>query len=158
MQAFEKEFIDFFVGVFRGFGMDSLSAKLVAILYMEPEEVSMEDLAKKTGYCLASVSNKLRFLESVGQIQRRKHPGTKKVYYYMHKDIARVLKGKLEKSRQSCIGPMKEVLPRIIGKYRNAKMGPKEKAKMAIINDYYRQVTKIEKMMEKMMDYLENLS
>ena len=150
MQKFEEEFVDFVTEMFASFGMDKLSSKLVALLYIEPKELSMDQLSKITGYCKASILNKTRMLEGTGIIVRRKKPGTKKVFFYMDKDLLRIMKRKYEMAYQKEIIPVKENVPRIIAKYKNAKMSEKDKKKMKIIKDYYKQMLKIEKMFDKL--------
>ena len=55
MKRFENDFLDFLTETSQKKNMDSLSSKLIAILYIEPREVSIEELAKRTGYSLASI-------------------------------------------------------------------------------------------------------
>ena len=81
MDELEKEWMAAFNKIAKSFGLDDLSSKVVSVLYLEPEEVPMEDLAKKTGYSLASISNTMRVLGNMGFVQRIKKPGTKKIYF-----------------------------------------------------------------------------
>ena len=129
MQKFETEFKDFITEMFRSFGLDLLSSKLVALLFIEPGTISMDDLSKKTGYCKASILNKTRLLEGTGIITRKKNPGSKKIYFYMDKNILKIMKRKYELAYQKEIIPAKNQVPKIISKYKDTKMSKKDKEK-----------------------------
>lgn len=152
----EKEMREFAEQVFRNFGLDILSSKIIAILYTEPEEVALEELSKKTGYSLASISNKTRFLENVEMIEKVKKPGSKKVYYYMEKDLFKMMQKKLEKAYEAEINPAKQKVPEIIEKYKNKKLNEKSKKKLEIMQNYYQQIIKLDKVFRQMQVRLKN--
>ncbi len=157
MQRLEQEFIDFMTDIFSDFGLDRLSAKLVGILFIEPGELSMDQLSKKTGYCLASILNKMKILEGIGVIERRKKPGTKKVFFYMDKDIFRIMQKKFDMAYQKEVLPVKEKLPRLIERYKEKDMGKKEIEKFRIIKRYYRQMLQLEKMFDRIHSTIDEL-
>lgn len=156
MKPFEQEFIDFIGQVFQGFGLDSLSSTLVGIIFLEPKEISMDELAEKTGYSLASLSNKLRALESMKIVRRVSKPGSKKAYYYIEKDVCEIMRRKLQAMYEQFITPAKTTLPVIIEKYRNAKLSSDEKQKMDIIINYHKQLLDVEKCLDKHIKELES--
>ena len=82
MQNIDQEFVEFFSRLLRSIGLDDLSSKIVAILYIEDREISMEEIAKMTGYSLASISNKMKLLETLAMVQRINRPGTKSCLLY----------------------------------------------------------------------------
>ncbi|MFC1741780.1 GbsR/MarR family transcriptional regulator [Nanoarchaeota archaeon] len=155
MKPFEQEFIDFIEQTFQRFGLDSLCSRIVGIVFLEPNEVSMEDLAKKTGYSLASLSNKLRFLESAKMVKRIKKPGTKKSFYYIEKDVYQIMQRKMQAMRDQFMTPAKTILPNIIEKHKNTKMTAVEKEKMDIIIKYHKQLLEVDKCFEKHLKELE---
>ena len=157
MKQFEKDFINFGISVFKSFGLDNLSAKIFSILYIEPKEVSMDDLAKRTGYSLASVSNKMKMFEGLGMAQRVKKPGTKKVYHYMNKSIFNLMKKKFELAYQKEVLPAKEIIPQILEKHKNVKLNKEETEKMKIIKNYYKQMLEVEKMLKSLHLCMEKL-
>ena len=63
METLENEFTDFMVKVMHGMGFDTLSSKLFSLTFLGPDEVSLDELEKKTGYSAASVCNKMNFME-----------------------------------------------------------------------------------------------
>lgn len=153
--SIKEEFGNFSENVFMNFGMDNVSAKATCILFMSPKEVAIEDLANETGYSLASISNKMRMLERIGMIKRVKKPKSKKVYYYMEKDIIKIFRNKIEIARQVEIDPAKKLIPEMIKKYDQKKLGEKEKEHLKIIKNYYKQVLKAEKGIEVLLKELE---
>lgn len=149
MHDFEKEFIDFEAEVGKNAGMDPLASKIFMILFLEPAEVSMEELAERTGYSLASIHNKMKLLERVGHVKRIQKPGTKKVYYFMEKDMMKTFLEIMESTYNQRIKPTIQFLPSLIEKYKSSKLTEEETQKMAIIKRYYSQLVKVEKFMDK---------
>ena len=77
----------------------------------------------------------MKNLETLGMAQRVKKPGTKKVYFYMEKDLAKTNIRKLKASHEYLIKPMKERLPEIIDKYKDKVKTDKDKKKLKIIEN-----------------------
>lgn len=152
-KTLESEFIDFIIQVNKSFGLDSLSSRLSALIYLSPVEISMDDLSKKTGYSLASISNKMKIIENTGKVKKIKKPGSKKIYYYMDKKISDVIKQHMEKSYAEIIHPATEFLPILIKKYENTSNNEKEILKM--IKNYYKEMITLNKSWKKMLDLLE---
>ena len=75
MESLDQQFTDFYRVIGRSYNFDDLTTLIYARLFIDPDEVAMEDLAKETGYSLASVSNKLKILETCGVVTRRTRPG-----------------------------------------------------------------------------------
>ncbi|MBW2967866.1 hypothetical protein KY362_05255 [Candidatus Woesearchaeota archaeon] len=157
MKDFEREFIDFAAGVWQSFGLDPLSSQLVGIIFLEPEEVSMEDLAKKTGYSLPSLSNKLRMLEGLMLVKRVKKPGTKKAFYYIEKDVYSIMLRKLQSMQDRFIQPAKNTIPGIIERNKGSRMNADEKRKMEMIQTYYKQLLEVETCLAKHRQALEKM-
>ncbi len=149
MHDFEREFIDFEAEVGKNAGMDPLASTIFMMLFLEPGELSMEELAERTGYSLASIHNKMKILERVGHVKKIRKPGTKKVFYYMEKDMMKNFFEIMENTYLTRVKPTIAFLPELIGKYKNAKLTETEKQKMEIIKKYNSQLMKVEKMMEK---------
>ena len=150
MHAFEKEFIDFEAEVGKNAGMDPLASRLFMILFLEPAELSMEELAGRTGYSLASIHNKMKLLEKVGHVKKLSKPGTKKVFYFMEKDMIKTFKGMMETLYRQRVQPTREFLPHLIEKYKSARLTDAERQKMEIIKKYYSQLVKVEGVMDKL--------
>ena len=157
METLEKEFMTIFLNMGRTYGLEDLPLKVVGILYIEPEEVSMEEVCKRTGYSLASVSNTMRLLENVGMVKRIRKPKTKKVFFYMDKNIFELNIKKL-KAIIEIIKPVKEILPQIIGKYKNKAKDEKARKKLQVMENYYKQVVEFEKIIDSWVQDLGKIS
>ncbi len=147
MKQMDKDILEFTEQIFRNLGLDALSSKLIGILYPEPKEMSIELLAKKTGYSLASVSTKMKFLENIEFVKKVKKPGSKKVYYYMEKDALKILDNKFEKVIHAEVEPVKENVPKLVKKYKDKKLDEKSRKKLEIMKNYHRQMLKLEKIL-----------
>ncbi len=143
MKEFEKEFLEFISGTFQRFGLDSLSSQMVGILFLEPDEVAMEDLAKRTGYSLASVSTRMRQLEDMYMVKKVKKPGTKRSFYFMDKDIYCLMLQKIDAMERLYLSPAKTVIPGILDKQKQGKLSTEDRKKVEIIQKYHKQLTEL---------------
>ncbi|MBN2014346.1 MAG: hypothetical protein JW778_04125 [Candidatus Altiarchaeota archaeon] len=148
MDEFDSAAIEFMANLGRNHGLGELQSKVIGLLYIEPEEISLEEIAEKTGYSLASISNTMKMLEAFGMVQRIKKPRTKKVYFYMEKNLARLNIMKLNAVLNNFIKPNKDILPALIEKYRNKVRDEKSKKKLRIVENYYKQMLEFEEITE----------
>lgn len=158
MDEIEKEFIDLFQTYMNSMGLDGLSCRLVAILYIEPGPLSMDDLMGMTSYSRASISNCMRILEKVGVVSRVRRPGTKKAFFYMEKDIVKLNRQKIVKVRENFMNPLKKSMPSLITKFREKELDERSTEKLRIIEGYYTQVIGFEKVLDHLEEDLENIS
>jgi len=114
----KNEFIELIAENRKVNGLDELSSKIIGILFIEPEEVALDELANRTGYSLSAVSTALKFIERAGIVKRSKKPKSKKVYFYMGKDILAMFLQIMRRKYEKIILPSKQKLPRIIEKYK----------------------------------------
>jgi len=158
MEELDKDVMEFFSTLMKSCGLNDLSAKVIGALYIEPEEVSMEYLARKTGYSLASICNTMKMVEIMGMVQRIKKPGTNKVFFYMEKDLIKLNALKLHAALNNFIKPAKETLPQIIEKYKGKARDEKSKQKLRIIENYYTQLLQFEGILDEFVKKLEGMS
>ena len=158
METLEQEAIDFFSNIGKSYGLKDLTMKIFAILYLESEEVAMDDIAGRTGYSLASICNAAKILENLGMVQRRKKPGTRKVFFYTEKNLVKLNIQKLRMAQESFVRSIKLSLPPIIEKYKKKARNDEEKRKLKILEDYLKQVQDFEFILEKWRKDLEKLS
>ncbi|MBP2030314.1 DNA-binding transcriptional regulator GbsR (MarR family) [Methanohalophilus levihalophilus] len=137
-------------------GFDSISSKIVAVLFIEPREISLEELSQKTGYSLSAVSTAMKGLDGLHVVKRIKKPGSRKVFFYLDKNIIsagiQILKTKYEK----VIAPSKRVLPEIIEKYK-FEDSENSREELEIIQMYYLQLQKYEKLIKDFLDAMEEV-
>lgn len=157
MKELEQEFMSYLCMMGKVYGLEDVPLKVFGILFLEPEEISMEEIAQKTGYSLASISNSMRFLESIGQVDRIRKPGSKKVYFRLDKDLVKWNIRKLEVLQQVTMRQAKEKLPPLIKKYHEKARTPEDKKKVEIIDYYYRQILLFEKITNRWKKELEDI-
>jgi HTH-type transcriptional regulator, osmoprotectant uptake regulator len=158
MDQLEKDFIDYFNTAGRAFAWGDMPTTVIAILYIEPDAVAMEDLAKRTGYSLASISNMMKMLETMNVVRRVKKPKTRKVYFYMEKDIVKLNKQKLVMAYEVGVKPAMEILPSLIEKHKNKTKDANAQKKYEIVQDYFRQMTQFEKLLKHMIEDMDQIS
>jgi len=157
MDNLSKDFLEFFQTATGLQGIDASIGTILGVLFMEPEEISMKELAEKTGYSLASICNKIKILEPSGIVKRIRHPHTKKAFLCMEKDMSQIIKSLLLTKQKSVIALGKEKLPELIKKYRNEKLTDEQKKKLMIMEHYYHDLLKFELMINHMVKKLEEL-
>jgi len=157
MDDIDKDFIEMYRGFGTAMGLDNLFITLFAKLYIEPEELAMDELAKETGYSLASVSNKIKMLEAMGIVKRTRKPGSKKIFLYAEKDFLKMTKNHLVKKEENCINFVKAKLPDIIKKYKNKVKTERAKGKLRILENYYNQILKFESLIANIRKEIEKL-
>lgn len=136
-------------------GLDELSARIISILYVEPDEISLEELAERTSYSPSAVSTTMKMMVETGRIKRLKKTGTRKAYFYMEKDritqYVRMLKNRYEK----IVLPAKNGMPGIIEEYHKSD-APQEE--LDIAENYYKQVIALEEVFKKSIELMEDAS
>jgi DNA-binding transcriptional regulator GbsR (MarR family) len=118
----------------------------------------MDGLAKKTGYSLASISTTMKMLEPAGFVQRRRKPGTRKVFFHMEKNLAVINIHKLRAAKELMLKSARRALPNIIAKHKKRLTDMESKQKLKIVEGYYRQLEEFETMMDKWTKDLEEMS
>jgi len=134
-------------------GLDEATARIVAVLFLEPKELSLEELAKKSGYSLSSTSTSIKFMEASWMITKFKKPHSKKIYLKIENDIMSVMLKILMHKREAIIKGTKEKLPLIIEEYKKSKA---DKQELKIIERYYRDVIIGEKIISEMIRRIES--
>jgi DNA-binding transcriptional regulator GbsR (MarR family) len=152
-KTLDDKFITFMTKSFETFGFDKLSSTIFVILYLEEDMLTMEDIAKKTGYSLASVCNSIKSLERTSFLKVTHRPKTKRHYFTVEKNLADHMKLMIQMIRKAKIEPAKEALPAIITQYKNLKTKDKStRYKLGLIEDFYKHTLKL----EKITDFMES--
>jgi DNA-binding transcriptional regulator GbsR (MarR family) len=157
MDEIDKDFIEMYQSLGGAPGFDELLLTLFAKLYIEPEDMAMDDLAKETGYSLASICNKVKLLESMGVVKRMRKPGSKKIFLYTEKSFIDIVKDTLMKKEELNIKVVKEKVPVLINKYKKKARSDKDKRKLKILEDYYEQIIKFERLIKHIKEDIENM-
>lgn len=146
----EKEFTTLMEKLCLMEGLDSLLSKIIALAFISPEEISMDEIAEKTGYSLASISLKANMLAQLGIISKTGKPHSRKQYLYMEKDVMKMALAHVKKDlTQTEI--IKSELPAIIEKFEKQAKKEEDQKKLKIIKKYYNQSTKIQSVLIKII-------
>lgn len=150
LQAFE----DIQFRIAKSYGLTTVQSKILAVLAIEPEAVCMDELTKRTGYSLASISNAIKVLERFGMIIKTKKPGSKKIYVDDRRDLIGKMHEQILQVQQNEIEPLKNELPHIIKELKGIKESKDKKLKeqISIIKDHYDQALLLEKVLEKVKE------
>ncbi|MFH1142274.1 MAG: hypothetical protein V1695_01015 [Candidatus Uhrbacteria bacterium] len=151
---FETDLHKLAYSIAKSYGFDAVGAKMFVSLYIEPSEISLDELAKKTGYSLSAISTKAAALEALGVVQRIKKPGSRKVYLYMEKNLYTINRNKLKMVINSHIVPVRTKLPQILKKHERkiqAGKDERQKAQLKIMQSYLEQLTVMEKLINDMI-------
>jgi len=149
MKELEEEFSQLFTAMFSGFGLPELSLRVLALLYLEPGELAMDEIAGRTGYSLASISTTMKTLENAGFAQRRKRPATRKIFFSMDKSLAKINIRRLQAAQRHVIDPAKQGIPCIIEKFAARAKDERSRQQLKIIESYHRQLAVFETLIAK---------
>ncbi len=163
MNNLEKKFTDFIqkAGAAQGIN-DGLFLNLFALLYLEPKEISMDELAEKTGYSLASVSNKVKQIElwfgNMADLRRINKPGTRKIYLYLEKDFdpVKMIKDALYRKYKYAIKAAKSELPGMIEEGKKSSSN-KVKEQTKNLEKYYNRMNELERVIGKLLECMDDI-
>lgn len=88
----EKKVIETFAGVASALGYSDLHGRILAVLLVENQPVSLQEIAHKTNYSLSTISLSIDFLEILGVIKKVKRNSDRKVYVRLDADLLDCLK------------------------------------------------------------------
>ena len=120
MDNIEKDIVEYFKKIGAVQGLDELTSTIIGILYTAIDAITMEDIVRKTGYSLASVSNKVKVLADFGIIKKYTKPGNKKIYLHIEKDHMKMIKSGLAIIEKKLEITKKEI-PLILKKHKKSK-------------------------------------
>ncbi|MEM4755814.1 MAG: hypothetical protein QW594_01645 [Candidatus Woesearchaeota archaeon] len=167
MNALQEQFARFFMEAAKLQGIhDDALVQIWAVLYLEPEEISMEELAEMTGYSLSTISMKLKILESLTPLKKYHKPRTKKIFVFMEKDILFHAKEVLTKKQKALIELGKQQLPKLIAQAIAQEQNKKSKEskqeaflrkrkQRQILESYYTQLLEFETILASMLALLD---
>ncbi len=148
----KEELIELVAGIQRSKGLDELSSRLTGILFIETKELTLKELAKRSGYSTSAVCTSMKFLERMGAVRRIRKPKSKRVYFYMEKDLLKMFMQILEKIKAN-VSLIKSRMPGIIERYKMER-SEESREELKIAKNYYRQVLMLERIMKKLMGAL----
>lgn len=157
MNDIEMEMIEVGAEVYKNYGMDDLSATILSILFFEPGEMTMNELAEITGYSLASISLKMKGLENVWGVHRRKKAGSRKIYFHMGKDYLDSLEETLRRGHEMESQLVKRSIPYLIRKYREQANSESQLERLHIAEKYCRQIDDVGRILESLYEKIDEI-
>lgn len=88
----EKNILSTFADVARSLGYSSVHGKIIGVLLIKREPLSLEEVAKETGYSTGMVSLSLDLLEVLGVIRKFKKSGDRRIHIELRGDLLECLK------------------------------------------------------------------
>ncbi|GIU69581.1 MAG: hypothetical protein KatS3mg002_0817 [Candidatus Woesearchaeota archaeon] len=149
-----EQFIELMTENVKSNGLDDATSRIIAILFLEESEISLEELAKKSGYSLSLVSTAIKMMESFGLIHKLKKPHSKKVYVKMETDILDHTVIMLRRKQKYVVEKVKDTLPEIIANYKKFKGSKKE---LKIIEKYYNDTLIFDKIINDIINKINKL-
>lgn len=120
--------------------------KMMFILLISDKEISMEELAKRTKYSLATLSNTIKQAEKMDMVERIPHPRTKRVYVKSKHNFYNLIKNTLKKQYDTFTSKVSK-LDEIENKYNDLNSSEVKK-RIKLIKDVKKLNDKIKKINE----------
>jgi len=92
IDGIEKDIYSSFATLASTIGYSEVHGRIIAALMVSGKKLSLQDLAKKTGYSISTLSLSLDLLEFFGMIKKIKNAGDRKLYIELHGDLLEGLK------------------------------------------------------------------
>jgi len=148
----KEEFKKAVYNSFRALGIDDFPSKLMSVLQSEPEEISLGELSKMTGYSLSALSTTLKAMEENNMVKRFKKPKSRKVYVFMDKDLVTLYTELQKKRYNQSLQPFIQILPRLIQKYKDRE---EFKSEIEMLEDFEEQLNFLDEQSRKFIEELE---
>ena len=88
----EKDIYSTFADIATAIGYSEIHGRVIAALLVSNKKLSLNELAKKTGYSLSTISLSLDLLEFLGMIKKTKKAGDRKLYIELQGSLLEGLK------------------------------------------------------------------
>lgn len=146
MKDIEEKIIDIGHEIFKGYGVDDITAQILSILNFESNEISMEELAQRTGYSLASISLKIKNIEQFWSIKRIYKPGSRRTYLYMEKNLLDAFAIQIRNGFGTELDIAKTRITPLIEEYRKNATTQEQKTKLHTYENYLSEINKFEEL------------
>lgn len=87
----DEDFVERVGRFFEGDAAPRTSGRMMGLLLLEPDELSIDDIAERLRVSRASVSTNARQLETLGVVERVSHLGDRRDFYRIAPDLERTL-------------------------------------------------------------------
>ncbi|WP_340820509.1 hypothetical protein [Methanolobus sp. WCC4] len=152
----KDDFIELIAQNLKAQDFDEISSRIIGTLFIETEEMSLEEIAIETGYSLSAVSTAMKNLSQFHVVRRFNKPGSKKAFFFLDKNLVSIGTQSLRTKFDNVIIPSKKILPEIIEKYE-AEGLESSASELAIVEHYYRQILKLENIVDDLLTEMDNI-
>lgn len=156
METAKKEFENVVYQGIKSQGLDELYSKLLAILYSEPNLLTLEDLSTMTGYSFSAVSAAMKMLSGIKLVEKTKKAGSKKLYFSVQRDMLTMTINAVKSKNELMVSPAIKDLPAIIERCKNNKAEDSEEL-LKIIEDYYQQMISLDLILKNLVEFTEKV-
>ncbi|WP_340818238.1 hypothetical protein [Methanolobus sp. WCC4] len=157
MNEIEKKIIDIGHEIFKGYGVDDSTARILSILNFESDEISMEELAERTGYSRASISLKIKNIEHFWSIKRITKPGSRKTYLSMEKNLLDAFALQIRNGYETELNIAKRKIAPLIDEYKDNAVTQEQKVKLETYEMYLVEINKFEELIRHIYDHIDQL-
>ncbi len=157
MNDIEIQMVNVIEQSYRVYGLDELSASILSYLFLEPGELTMEELAQLTGYSLASISLKMKALEEVWGVRRMKKSGSRKIYFSQNKDYLDVVEEILKKIFEKESLLVRQMMPGLLKEYKEMDLTDSQKQRLLIAQRYCKQIGDVRELMDLISEEIDRL-
>jgi DNA-binding transcriptional regulator GbsR (MarR family) len=144
MMEIERKIYSAFSEVAASIGYSPLHGSIIAALLVSGSSLSLQDLARKTGYSTSMVSLSLDFLEVLGIIKKVKKSADRKLYIELNSDLLESLRSiiltRIQKSVKESYLDFEEAKKKMKG-----VSGERKKELLNAINILESQIKRLEK-------------
>lgn len=133
-----------FSGVASSLGFSEVHGMIIGSLVTESGPLPLQEIAKRTGYSLSSISISIDFLELVGVVRKIKNLGDRKVYVQLEGDL-------IESVRQAFMIKLQKEIMRTNTQLEKHRQNVKDAQTRKAVDTLQREVTRLQK-------YIDDLS
>lgn len=156
METAKKEFENLVYRGVKSQGFDDLSSKLLAILYSEPDLLTLEELSAMTGYSFSAVSATMKMLSGINLVEKTKKASSKKLYFSVQKDMLTMTINAVKSKNEFMVSPAIKDLPAIIERCKKSKAENSEEM-LKIIEQYYQQMIALDLILKNLVEFTEKV-
>lgn len=156
METAKKEFENLVYRGVKSQGLDDLSSKLLAILYSEPNLLTLEELSAMTGYSFSAVSATMKMLSGINLVEKTKKASSKKLYFSVQKDMLTMTINAVKSKNEFMVSPAIKNLPAIIERCKKSKAENSEEM-LKIIEQYYQQMIALDLILKNLVEFTEKV-
>jgi len=91
-RVLERNILSIFSTLASTLGYSPIHGKIIGSLLMESKQLTLQEIAKKTGYSSGMISLSLDLLEVLGVVKKIKKTGDRKLYVRLEGDLLEILK------------------------------------------------------------------